>query len=98
MVEKWEKDNKETNPFVIMTSGKWFHAFLITGSVLISISAITQHGVRLALAEEEAADLRRDDAITIHDDISPGMLIASGIDLESQQLVFTSLQGYRTVC
>jgi hypothetical protein len=60
----------------------------ITGSALISITAITQHGVRLALAEEEAADIQRDDAVTIHDDISPGMLIASGIDLESQQSAF----------
>jgi hypothetical protein len=59
----------------------------ITGSALISITAITQHGVRLALAEE-AADIQRDDAVTIHDDISPGMLIASGIDLESQQSAF----------
>jgi hypothetical protein len=49
------------------------------------MTAITQHKVRLALAEEDAEDLQRDDAVTIHDDISPAMLIASGIDLESQQ-------------
>jgi hypothetical protein len=46
---------------------------------------ITQHAVRLALAEEDAAELAQDEAVAIHDDISPAMLIASGIDLETQQ-------------
>lgn len=46
--------------------------------------AITQHGVRLALAEEEAHDVATGNALVIHDDISPGMLISSGIDLEVQ--------------
>lgn len=52
---------------------------------LIDVTGITQHGVRLALAEGEAAALEQDDAVAIHEDISPAMLIASGIDLESQQ-------------
>lgn len=47
--------------------------------------AVTQHRVRLELAEEDAADLAQDDAVAIHDDISPAMLITSGIDLEAQQ-------------
>jgi hypothetical protein len=34
-------------------------------------TAITQHKVRLALAEEEAAELEQGKGITIHDDISP---------------------------
>jgi len=46
---------------------------------------ITQHAVWLALAEEDAAELAQDEAVAIHDDISPAMLIASGIDLETQQ-------------
>ncbi|KIM79183.1 hypothetical protein PILCRDRAFT_10597 [Piloderma croceum F 1598] len=59
MVERWEEDNTEINPF---------------------------HGVRLALAEEDAADLRRENALPIHDDITPTMLISSGLEIESQQI------------
>ena len=47
--------------------------------------AVTQHKVRLALAEEDATSLQKDDAVMVHDDISPAMLISSGIELESQQ-------------
>ena len=49
------------------------------------VIAVTQHRVRLELAEEDAADLTQDDAVAIHDDISPAMLITSGINLEAQQ-------------
>jgi hypothetical protein len=52
--------------------------------LMVLMTAVTQHRVRLELAEEDAADLARDDAVTIHDNISPAMLIASGIDLEAQ--------------
>jgi hypothetical protein len=52
--------------------------------IIVSL-AVTQHGVRLALAEEDAAALATDDVLPVHDDISPAMLISSGIDLESQQ-------------
>lgn len=60
------------------------------GLLFIVLSAdlcigISQHAVWLALAEEDAAELARDEAVAIHDDISPAMLIASGIDLETQQ-------------
>ena len=34
---------------------------------------------------DDAAELAQDEAVAIHDDISPAMLIASGIDLETQQ-------------
>jgi len=49
------------------------------------IEGVTQHGVRLALAQEDAANLQRGDAIAIHDDIPPEMLMTSGLELESQQ-------------
>ena len=49
---------------------------------------ITQHGVRLALAKADAADLMRDDTVPIHDDITPVMLISGGLEIESQQYVF----------
>jgi hypothetical protein len=53
--------------------------------LMVLMIAVTQHRVRLELAEEDAAGLVRDDTITIHDDISPAMLITSGIDLEAAQ-------------
>jgi hypothetical protein len=46
---------------------------------------ITQHAVRLALAEEDTAELARDEVVAIHNNISPTMLITSGINLETQQ-------------
>jgi hypothetical protein len=53
--------------------------------LIVLETAVTQHRVRLELAEEDAVALARDDALAIHDDISPAMLITSGIDLEAQQ-------------
>lgn len=53
-----------------------------------SISAeVTQHGVRLALAEEDAANIATDQASEVHDEITPGILIAQGLELEAQQYV-----------
>ena len=49
--------------------------------------AVTQHDVRLKLAEEDARDLEAGEIVGVHDDISPGMLIASGLDIEGQQYV-----------
>jgi len=46
---------------------------------------VTQHGVRLALAQEDAANLQKEGAEIVHDSISPAMLITSGLELESQQ-------------
>jgi hypothetical protein len=58
----------------------------IIGTILMtSAIGVTQHRVRLELAQEDATDLDLDDAVIIHDDISPAMLISSGIDLEGQQ-------------
>jgi hypothetical protein len=39
------------------------------------------------LAEEDAAALANDDSVSIHDDMTPAMLISSGLDIESQQYV-----------
>jgi hypothetical protein len=52
---------------------------------LTSNAAITQHGVRLALAQQDAADLEKEDAAPVHDDVTPAMLIAAGLELEAQQ-------------
>ncbi|KAG1845839.1 hypothetical protein F4604DRAFT_1884248 [Suillus subluteus] len=47
--------------------------------------AITQAGVRLKLAELEAEELQRGIDSSLHPEISPSVLIASGIDLEEEQ-------------
>ncbi|KAF7967636.1 hypothetical protein HWV62_33617 [Athelia sp. TMB] len=47
---------------------------------------VTQHAVRLALAEEDAAHLKADEVSSVHDEVTPGLFIAQGLDLESQQL------------
>lgn len=58
-------------------------------SVLIANSgmhvALTQNDVRLSLAEEEAAGIEADNSIGVHDEISPAILIQSGMDLEEHQ-------------
>lgn len=55
-------------------------------TVLITYtSAVTQHGVRLALAEVDSENLRREDTVPIHEDIPPSMLITSGLEYETQQ-------------
>ncbi|KAG1904044.1 uncharacterized protein F5891DRAFT_1126943 [Suillus fuscotomentosus] len=48
--------------------------------------AITQAGVRLKLAELEAEELQRGIDSSLHPQISPSVLIASGIDLEEEHL------------
>ncbi|KAF7965473.1 hypothetical protein HWV62_43305 [Athelia sp. TMB] len=48
--------------------------------------SITQHDVRLALAEEDAADLQHEHAAPLHAQVTPGIFIAQGLDLEAQQV------------
>ncbi|KAF9549373.1 hypothetical protein CPC08DRAFT_648216, partial [Agrocybe pediades] len=47
---------------------------------------ITENDVRLKLAEEDAAALRRGEAITVHKDISPSVLISLGLQLRDLHL------------
>jgi len=49
---------------------------------------MTQAAVRLALSKAEAEEIERGNNISLHDDISPSMLISSGLELEDQQYVF----------
>ena len=53
--------------------------------------AITQQGVQLALAEADTPNLIREDTVPVHDDITPAMLISSGLEFESQQYVFSPI-------
>ena len=47
-----------------------------------------QHSVRLALVEEDAAYLAREDTVQVHTRISASLMIAEGLGIESQQYVF----------
>lgn len=58
--------------------------------LLTSLSEVTQHDVRLALAEEDTTYFQREDATPVYDDVTPGILISSGIELEAQQYVLIS--------
>ncbi|KDQ23596.1 hypothetical protein PLEOSDRAFT_1048381, partial [Pleurotus ostreatus PC15] len=45
----------------------------------------SQSKVRLALAQEDAAAIARDEALNVHTTVSPSVLIHQGIELEDQQ-------------
>ncbi|KAG2135246.1 hypothetical protein DEU56DRAFT_981136 [Suillus clintonianus] len=51
----------------------------------LKVTAVSQASVRLALSKAEADDIERGTSMSLHDDISPSMLISSGLDLEDQQ-------------
>ncbi|KZP23155.1 hypothetical protein FIBSPDRAFT_952228 [Athelia psychrophila] len=68
MVEAWETDNTQSNPFVP------------------TIRRTTQNDVRLSLAQLDAEDLQQENAAPVHEEITPGIFIASGLDLEAQQV------------
>lgn len=53
------------------------------------MTGITQNDVRLSLAQLDAEDLEQENAAPIHEEITPGIFIASGLDLEAQQYVFS---------
>ncbi|KAG1789918.1 hypothetical protein EV424DRAFT_1549952 [Suillus variegatus] len=53
--------------------------------------AITQAGARLRLAELEANELERGIDVSLHPEVSPSVLIASGLDLEEEQHRLKSL-------
>ncbi|KAG2739545.1 hypothetical protein P692DRAFT_20755538 [Suillus brevipes Sb2] len=53
-----------------------FEAYLI---------AMTQAAMRLALSMAEAAEIERGNNMSLHDDISPSVLISLGLELEDQQ-------------
>jgi len=56
-------------------------------SNFVSSLGVTQSAVRKTLADEEAAQLRKQDAVIVHEDISRSMLINAGLDLEDRQYV-----------
>lgn len=51
----------------------------------LQLLEVTQYNVRLALAEEDAANLQADEVSSVHEEITPGLFIAQGLEIESQQ-------------
>ena len=51
----------------------------------LSCTAITIGSVRCTLAEEEANALKNGTLISLHDEVSPSMLIMTGLELEELQ-------------
>ena len=47
-----------------------------------------QHSVHLALVEEDAAQVAREDTVQVHTHISASLMIAEGLDIESQQYIY----------
>jgi hypothetical protein len=64
--------------------GYFCHHYL-AGVLIQLVTALTQAAVRKALADEEATQLRRQDAPMVHRDVSPSVLVNTGMDLEEQQ-------------
>jgi hypothetical protein len=63
----------------------------LVGVLIQLVTALTQAAVRKALADEEATQLRRQDAPMVHKDVSPSVLINTGMDLEEQQYEIDNL-------
>lgn len=51
---------------------------------------MSEHDVRLRLAEEDATSLSRGETVALHDDVSPSMLICQGLQFEDLQYVILS--------
>ncbi|KAG2114218.1 uncharacterized protein F5147DRAFT_743967 [Suillus discolor] len=50
-----------------------------------AMTTMTQAAMRLALSMAEAAEIECDNNMSLHDDISPSVLISSGLELKDQQ-------------
>ncbi len=85
-VELWEADSSNPNPF--SSAVKSNVDLSMSSCVMLTIrSAMTQHAVRLSLNEEEAVLLAQGKLEVFHEDVTPCILISTGLDLEEQQSV-----------
>ncbi|KAG1872264.1 hypothetical protein F4604DRAFT_1881048 [Suillus subluteus] len=50
----------------------------------LKVTTVSQASVRLALSKAEADEMERGTSMSLHDDISPSMLISSGLELKHQ--------------
>lgn len=59
--------------------------FLQYDYYLIGIPEVTQASVRLALVQQDAKDLEEGTSISLHSEVTPSILISTGLDLEDAQ-------------
>ncbi|KAF7967079.1 hypothetical protein HWV62_35917 [Athelia sp. TMB] len=71
--------------WITMVKGWEMQSDLPNPFVSMTLS-VTQHGVRLALAELDGQDLQQDNSVPVHENVTPGIFIAQGLDLEIQQV------------
>jgi hypothetical protein len=84
LVESWEADNKQKNPFEVTLERKstCSHSRQVANMVCL---AITLQSVRLELATEEKTALRsQDSSLSLHD-VSAHAMILQGMEIEDQQ-------------
>jgi len=86
-VEEWESDPSNPNPFEVKNDGVYeFNKIVLSFSLCRTLTGITQASVRLQLAKDEATIcLDESKEPPLHSDITPSILISTGIDLEEQQ-------------
>jgi hypothetical protein len=86
-IEAWEdnpNDTTVTNPLQPKGIGK-FNSITLVCPYLTYLLVITQASTRLSLAQLEAEELEHGIDLSLHPDVSPSVLIASGRDLEEEQ-------------
>jgi hypothetical protein len=81
-VKAWEADRTKPNPFDSRIVGASHQSV----SWVVShyhFSEMTQPAVRLALAQQDARELK--DGISLHTEVTPSVLISTAIDIEHAQ-------------
>ncbi|KAG1875913.1 hypothetical protein C8R48DRAFT_745573 [Suillus tomentosus] len=61
----------------------------LEGSIKESDSEVTQAAVRLALVQQDAKDLEEGISISLHSEVTPSILISTGLDLEDAHVNLT---------
>jgi hypothetical protein len=61
------------------------HSHHFMWSLILWYTAISEHRVRLQLADEDKAELESGRSIILHNNVMPSMLVTQGIELEMQQ-------------
>jgi hypothetical protein len=85
-LKEWEQDRSKPNPYEVKTDNTSCSTTFPGHSLLtISISAMTQATVHLHQAKEDSRVLNQGLKPVLHDEITPSILISTGIDLEEQQ-------------
>lgn len=86
-VMAWEEDSNQPNPFESRVEGECILSVTSIVKIDLLYVALTLAKTRLELAQDEAAEQATGSNISLHETVSPGLLIMLGLDLEEQQYV-----------